>query len=317
MTRDELRAIAKIMNWSESGYRENWLILKCPLAPWRHGGGTDNNPSFGIEIGNDPPKCICLACGFAGKLQDVLFELVRNLKPGTPSRKRAVKMMQGIPVASTKGPMMPIKTTTRVVRDPLFPEKWLASFPLASSYAEPMKYLMSRNVNNITADKIDIRYDPNNERIGFTIRDWSSTLRGMQGRTMIDAQPKYLFYKYEGKACGHEVLMGEHLIDPEKPVILVEGVFDYAALFPYTKQVLVLWGCQATETRLKRLARLLKIYTAFDNDKAGDMAREKLSASGLPVTNLHLPPGVGDVGDLDEVGLKSLAGHVDSYGNLN
>jgi len=320
MTKDEIVAICEAMGWHTplgSAHRDGWVVCSCPLAPWRHGGGKDANPSFAISFGDTLPHCVCLACDYSGTLPDLLLVLIQELTPGTPLRKQAVKIMQGLPTSPTKGPLMPVKTKTKIIHDPLFPDVWLEQFPRASESAKPLKYLMGRGITNVMADAMDIRYDPKYERIGFPIRDWSGQLRGMQGRVLDDEQkPKYLFYKWDGVSCGHQVLLGEATVDTEKPVILVEGVFDFAALFPYTKQVMVLWGSRVTPSRVARLARCLKIYTAFDTDMAGNKAREAIKDTTLPVTNLMLPETVKDVGELGAEGLKNLASHVDSYGSI-
>lgn len=212
---------------------------------------------------------------------------------------------------------MPVKTSTRAVHDPIFPPFWLESFPYAHEYNHPLRYLMDRGVSQQAAKEMDIRYDPTKERICFPIYDWSGTCRGMQGRALSDdVKPPYLFYQFQGASCGHEVLLGEHHVDVTKPVMLVEGAFDYAALFPFTKQILVLWGSRITPGRVKRLSQFMKIYTAFDADAAGDLAREKIKNTTLPVTNLLLPEGVNDPGKLSSEGRQHLASYVDNFGKL-
>lgn len=317
MTREDIEELLIAMGWVElHNHREGWVTTACPLAAWNHGGGVDNNPSFGIRIGDDPAICVCLSCGFGGTIMDLMTELIIRLPVGTPARKQAVKILHETPVIQLKkGLTMPIKTSTKIIPDPLFPETWLNNFPDADT-ATPLGYLMGRGLKASDVANMDIRYDAGSGRILFPIRDWSGQLRGGQGRTISNGQPKYLFYKWDGVACGHSVMMGEHLIDNSKPVILVEGVFDYAALFPYTTQVLVLWGSRITPSRLERLSRLTKIYTAFDADEAGAKARQTLLGSPLKVTNLVLPSGVTDVGEADPDTLERLASYVDNYGTL-
>lgn len=317
MTREDLQKLVADLGWIEQGFRSDWITLQCPLAFWRHQGGTDNNPSFGISIGDDPPHCVCLACGYTGRLTDALTELIARLPKGTAQRKQAVRAISGIPITKRKGSLMPVKTSTKAVHDPIFPGYWLESFPAAQEHFETLSYLMGRGVPSQAVPEMDVRYDPNMKRVCFPIYDWSGVCRGMQGRTLLkDAKPKYLFYKYNGAACGHEVLLGEHHVDVTKPVLLLEGAFDYAALFPYTRQILVLWGSRITDGRIKRLSQLMKIYTAFDADEAGDRARAAIKATSLPITNLMIPEGYKDVSDMSENGKRHLANYVELFGKL-
>lgn len=213
--------------------------------------------------------------------------------------------------------MLKPQSEETVITDPYFTDTWLQSFPDAWRSETAMTYLLGRGVSAANAKEMDIRFDPISNRVCFPVLDWNGHLRGMQGRAIAaDHDPKYLFYKFQGASCGHEVMLGEHEAEPSKPLILVEGSFDRAALRPFTKQVLTLWGCRVNAQRIKRLSRCTKIYTAFDNDKAGDDARERLRASTLDITNLVIPNAANDVGELSEDGLKVLAGTVDSYGKL-
>jgi hypothetical protein len=50
----------------------------CPLAPWKHSGGHDNNPSFAVwikETDLSPFKCMSASCGFRGTLQDLVTKV--------------------------------------------------------------------------------------------------------------------------------------------------------------------------------------------------------------------------------------------------
>lgn len=319
MTHEEILVILEAMGWPEhKNFRTGWVTIACPLAQWNHGGGKDNHPSFGIKVGDDPALCVCLSCGYGGPLPSLMSDLIARLPPGYPGRKQAVKIMQELPVTPTKkGLTMPVKTTTTVTTDPVIPETWLDQFLLASGVEVAVKYLMDRGLPFSHIERMELRFDMERRRILFPIRDWSGQLRGVQGRAILTKdQPKYLFYKYNGVACGHSVMLGEHLVDTEKPVILVEGAFDYAKLRLYTKQVLVLWGARITPTRIDRLNRLTKIYTAFDADDAGSKARFRAKIELPNSTNLVLPAGIPDVGEADHDTLARLASYVDNFGKL-
>ena len=316
MTRDEVNALCLAMGWPTKGYRDGWVIAPCPLAPWRHGRGSDSNPSFAIKCDDAPGKNVCLACDWGGSLMDLFGELVRLMPVGSAERKQAVQIMNGIPVTQLKEPLMPAKTEEKPTADPYFPTTWLDSFPLAHKVGDCIRYCHGRGISTVEMEGMDMRYDPTSNRICFPIRDWNDNLRGLQGRTLGDGKPPYLFYKYKGVACGHEVLLGESELDTAKPVLVLEGAFDRAALYTFTKQTLVLWGLRVTPGRLARLKRLTKIYTCFDNDEAGDRGRARMLETGLDVTNLKPYKSVNDVAAMDSSGRKELAKAVDDFGKL-
>jgi 5S rRNA maturation endonuclease (ribonuclease M5) len=252
-----------------------------------------------------------------------LTELLRYpklLPKGSERRKNAVRWLSGLPTIANNvedETIMPVHMAKPNTHDPYFPESWLQAYRSAEKVSVAMKYLMGRGVALETIIRMDIRFDPYSDRVCFPIRDYTGQLRGMQGRGIRpDAKPKYLFYTYEQQSCGREVLLGEDMVDPTRPVLLVEGAFDMAKLMPSTKQVLVLWGASVNAQRIERLKKFPKIYTLLDNDAAGDNARKALKQSTLPVTNLKVPEQYKDVGEMPDPALHQYAELVDSYASI-
>ena len=60
--------------------KDDWQMFSCPLAAWKHKGGHDNNPSFGILIA-DERESIFHCC--SGKTKGPLPYLVLLLSDYT------------------------------------------------------------------------------------------------------------------------------------------------------------------------------------------------------------------------------------------
>ena len=64
----------------------SWVVGSCPFAPWKHGGGVDRNPSFGISIGS-VSSYHCWSCAEKGRLEDIVPKISlrfdKSLRPVT------------------------------------------------------------------------------------------------------------------------------------------------------------------------------------------------------------------------------------------
>jgi 5S rRNA maturation endonuclease (ribonuclease M5) len=50
----------------------------CPLAPWKHGGGVDKNPSLAVYVSDDDTggvNCMSGGCNFKGSLTELIYKL--------------------------------------------------------------------------------------------------------------------------------------------------------------------------------------------------------------------------------------------------
>jgi hypothetical protein len=58
-----------------------WVHATCPFAKWSHGGGYDNNPSFGIAVEVDGHSAYkCHGCQAQGDLVGLVFRLGQRSK---------------------------------------------------------------------------------------------------------------------------------------------------------------------------------------------------------------------------------------------
>jgi 5S rRNA maturation endonuclease (ribonuclease M5) len=163
-----------------------------------------------------------------------------------------------------------------VVKDSIFSEAWLATFMLATKSKDAMKYLESRDVPMQVIARMDIRFDPIQRRIGFPFRNAAGLVLGVQGRAINDDNPlRYYQYGYNGKRNAHAWL-GEHWMDLDEPLVLVEGPFDVAKVMQVYGNVVASFTAGISVTKLKRIRDASEIITFYDFGKGGEAARSKI-----------------------------------------
>jgi len=261
----------------------DWLQAPCPLAPWKHSKGTDSRPSFGINIApHDKSGFNCFSCATHGSLGDLLMEVDSFLKeqPGLGSSHidlpRAFEILESeledgivpLPDWST----MTIKGLT--VMEP-WPEWWLESFQPVHAWPEALTYLQGRGISPQLAAEFDARYDYSRQAVAFPIRDREGQLVGMRGR-MLNPKGHLRYFDYTYNEINNSNLMcfNEHRINPLLPVILVEGMFDVMAVYPFYKNVISPLTVSMGYAKLRRLEIYNEIECFFDNDQAGVRAAE-------------------------------------------
>ncbi len=287
------------------------------MAYWTHSDGRDTHPSFAIKESNGKSICKCLSCGFGGDLLDLVFRL-RSLSK--KDKNPRLKLDQVASIVSSEyddiefDPLsIPDYGDQKPEEDFPFPEWWLESFQHATKFPEAVQYLARRGVTKAMAEKLDLRFDPLQRRIGFPFRNFKGELMGIQGRAIDQAQElRYYQYGYKGHRNAH-CWMGEHLIDLDKPLVLVEGPFDYTSIFRIYQNVAASFTSGLSVAKLKRIADAVEIITLYDHGSGGDAARKKIKEvfRKMPVTHLIPTKEQDDAGNMsmDEVAAL-LQGHV-------
>jgi len=274
--------------------RSGWVIAKCPFSRWDHESGVDTNPSFAITIkDSEESRYNCFACGNHGDLEELVQKLQYNLKDG--SNDGAYNLQVALQLIATEDEfdlMIKDYEEPEDKSEPIhyFPEYWLDSFILASKSSDAIEYLQSRNVSPKVTKSLDLRYDSFRKMVCFPIRDSQGDLVGLHGRDITDTGPlKYNVYLHE-QHKNTTVWLGESWIDPDKPVVLVESVFDLASVYRVYTNVMCGLSAGLSYARVKRVSDIVELITLYDHGKGGDSARMKLSQY-LPHSNLtHLIP---------------------------
>jgi DNA primase len=272
----------------------------CPLAPFQHEKGTDKKPSFGIFRGPGI-RCHCFSCQTGGDLYALLLKL-RAYEKSSPSGREikyghAVeaieKQQQDEPLieeddSPSYAELALLPPKNQVV---VWPETYLEGFEDAYTEEEVHPYLDGRGVLPATARRLDIRWDPNQERICFPQRDFHGRLVGLHGRaTRVDAAPKYRVYRWQERH-NLTVWMGEHWLDFDRSVVVVESVFDLARVYPVYPNVITPRTANFPHEALRRLDGLKHVVTLSDNDKAGSMFCDHMATlKGVSVQHASIAP---------------------------
>jgi len=310
--------LAKLMQMLGSApashHRSGWFVTSCPLAPWRHEGGSDHNPAFAIKREAGDAFCNCFACGYHGKLSELILEM-RHLNKVSSQLQvpwgeafALVEQAEDETLLNLGSPDVEEMLEARLDKNHEFPQWWLDSFAKWREIKWAVDYLQSRNVAPEIADYMDIRVDVIERRICFPVRNFRGKLMGLHGRAVEkDTAPRYRMYKQAGHINPH-IWLGEHWIDTEKPILIVEGPFDLASVLRiYPNSCSPLFANPSKE-KIKRMADALEWVTLFDNGRGGDAGRAKISQvlhKTHIVTHARLAPDLKDPGEASIEQLKA------------
>ena len=265
----------------------------------------DRHPSFGISL-KAPHRYRCFSCSESGPLDELLYSL-RRFAPG--EEYRLGEAVQLIAAAHDDAPDVDIPEWEDEPKHQVqpWPEWYVESFPPATRMMTAVEYLRGRGLNAVTARGLDLRYDPQRRRVLFPLRDFGGALVGLHGRTVCNAQPAYLAYGNDLCPYNPVCWLGEHWVDFDKPVLMVESVFDLAAVWPhYTNAVAPLYA-GLFRRKVERMADAFHVVTLFDDDNAGDDARMSVAKWGRHHLLTHVRPvGAKDPGDMDSEVLREL-----------
>lgn len=270
-----------------------WVSVPCPLAPWTHDKGTDENPSFGVKV-NDHDHSVfnCLTCQRKGTLPYLLKLMTRY------SGEDYQGLMQDTETEEFIGGELPDYEDRRRANSV---NEQLGK-PVSDDYLDIYDtaydhwYLKDRGIGPKTAEALDLRVDPDNhgeERILFPVHAPNGDFHGYTGRSVSpDAHLRVRDYFGLQKRM---LLLGAEYIDPKVDtcVLVTEGLFDFAKLFGYGLPVVAAMHSGVTDAQARILLDLgLPVYGFQDNDTGGrtGMASIKRQLSGhLPVMKVKYP----------------------------
>jgi hypothetical protein len=294
--------------------RSGWTIASCPLAPWKHDGGTDKKPAFACKDEPGDARMNCFACAWHGSMSDLLEEMhylntkEMHVDPPWAQLRAMVDASEAAVSLSFDHPTMEeLLVSPKGVH--VFPTWWLESFPPVWDMKPAMHYLVSRGVDLKTIAFLDLRYDSQQKRICFPVRDFNGDLVGLHGRAIMeDTEPRYRMYT-QAKQNNPICWLGESWVDLNRPILVVEGPFDVAScLRVYPNTVSPLFASPG-HAKVRRMADALEWVTLLDAGKGGDAGRKKIGhAIGQThlLTHAKLPKGVKDPGVATEEELRGV-----------
>jgi len=307
MNLEQVRQFALAVGTKVETVSGEWGRVKCPLSSWTHDSGSDSNPSCAISYGDNIESAFnCYACE-AGDLHK-LITLLDGYGAKKPrfDLKQAVKLWADEESGDAAMVFMDDSDHANAHVDQVWPESFLAGFMEAYKVPMAMEYLNARKVSSEDAFTLDIMWDLTRRTVCFPVRNWEGWLVGMRGRYIVPGDgPRYHDYGYRGHR-NKLTWYGEHLVDLDSPVLMVESVFDFTSCFRVYRNILAPLTVGLGPAKCRRVRNALEIVTLFDNGRGGDKGRSKIS-EGLPdsiITHLLPPSHRDDPGDMKKKELR-------------
>jgi DNA primase len=321
MNREQITQYLKAIGSAPSPtHREGWVVAPCPLAAARHEKGTDAHPSFAVKVEAGDGFTSCFSCGWHGSQSALVLEIRRVIPKAMRAQMRLKDALQLCETSEDEGALSlggPDLEETLLGSEgaQTFPEWYLTSFQPAAEVPQARAYLKQREGGPVplgVANALDLRWDSFEKRVCFPVRDFDGYLCGLHGRaTDPDTEPRYRVYKYKGLK-RLDVWLGEHWVDPERPVVLVESVFDLARVYQVYRNVVTPLNATPNNDKIARIAGADLYLTLSDNDQAGKQFRERAekipdaTVKHIEVPVFHKDPGATPVNTLATI----LADHV-------
>lgn len=294
-----LEQMGSVVGKSSRGY----VHASCPLAKYRHEGGIDAHPSFGVVYSSGEAQKLeghahCFSCRYSGDIREIASLLYAYGDLAAEDFEGVMGLIEQV-----KTGHLPLSLSAHSMDDPFPDEGWLDSFPLVSSIHTPaVQYLEERGINSRLAKQFGIRFDGARYRVCFPLHDRAQRFRGLIGRTLIPNPegPRYFYYPYKGNAPRGFTWFNEQNLDLSKPVVVVEGVFDALKVWQTYKNVTAALSIAFRLPGLGWHTGAQRWVSMFDVGKGGQLARERLQTiipPGARVWHLPPPPGRDDPGD--------------------
>ena len=255
-----------------------WLTARCPLAPWTHDGGVDSNPSFSVRWGSKAFNCF--SCGSKGHLSHLMMLMQHHAKGGCPGLGAAWSLLLDSLEDQGGGSSLSLPGYScqhGEVLDQVWPEDYLDDYPRAGHlpHHHPVRdYLEGRGVPFELWGHIGLRAVPEmggspGFGVGFPVRNWMGELVGFRVRRVNGDGTKYLAMKPPGFRNNSHVWYGEDRLDLNRPVVVVESVFDYLAVFPLYRNLLAPLTAIPSNAQMRRIRGLVRVGVMLDGDEAG------------------------------------------------
>jgi 5S rRNA maturation endonuclease (ribonuclease M5) len=283
-----------------------WVQASCPGAFARHAHGHDSNPSFGINVVDDGKSGFnCFACGLKGRdLNDLLIELHHEAKQHDHKGIDFAKARQIVAQEDDIGYVAhEWKDTSDVKVFEPWPEWYLDDYKPAWGHLPARDYLMARNVYRKTAKELDIRYDAKRDMVCFPIRHRSGFLAGLRGRSLTTK--RYFDHVWNGNNNTSVVLYGESWIDPLKPLVVVEGPFDLAVVYPHYKNVCAIFMASINKRKMATIELAASVLAMTDSDMAGEQVFWHLRDVMPDTQRVQIPEGKKDPGEMTAVEIRA------------
>lgn len=325
----------------------------CPLGllgKEYHQNQNSSNPACVVSVCNPQSgstylRYHCFSCNNEGDLEMLPFEMKywasKNPEDLEYSNvrfvaSRAFKFLtqyqtDGVLPASTT----PIKSTTWEFTP--YPETWLDKYALAETSDKVMEYLHSRGLSDAVIKDLDIRVYHYLHYLyaAFPFRNIEGYLAGMRARCIAPDSEytpeanekrgwklrKHTHIKPSKDAVSNDSLVWyrEDYLSSNKPILIVEGQFDVAAILPFYKNVTCLFTSSASVGKLEMFKHYPSIIILLDNADDGSTAHDKILKNrksmevnclinnpNAKVIQAYYPEGAKDASSMSPTDLKAL-----------
>lgn len=274
MTPEQGRAFLLALGGKPEQYSGGgWIKCPCLLAPYTHKNGKDNNPSFGLSVGEAKvSKFNCFTCR-SGSPEELL-QTLEHYSGGSPqynfAAARAMLQQETVDVF----PLAPFAEFQHDITQEFFewPAWFVDTYPEAWDNQAAMDYLTKRGVSVAEAFFFDLRWDHTRNMVCFPFRNVHGKLAGMRGRCIYPEGQQHYDYTWNKVNNTGLVWYNEQVLNAEKPVIVVEGQFDclrVQRVYPYSLANLT---AKAMYAKVKKLVQAPGVILMLDNDKTGQDA---------------------------------------------
>ncbi len=305
--------------------RKGWMLAKCPFAAELHDGGVDHNPSFFMKINDEGVSAYhCFTCGQKGRVSSLVSSVARMREEDLTHIKNEA-ILADIPSEFGE---FEITYDKLVEREPINSAVYFNLYPSVVNNNKCIAYLKSRHVSRKAAEKANLRYDEEQNRILFPVHDARGELYGFSGRSLDESySPKNPRVRDYAGLIKSQSLLGEEHIDESKPFLVVEGLFAYARMLTIgadeTHNIVATFGCNMSEEQRDIVVEYDRpVYMLYDNDFAGDKGmfgqwsekQEKFLGGGaidllrehVPTYACIYPKGIDDPDNLERCHIERM-----------
>lgn len=260
---------------------DGWMTALCPFARWTHAKGSDTKPSFFVRADDRKRSGFnCYACHQRGNIAALIMGLSHHRKK---TYTRLVIQAEMAELEAGTHWKFDEDGDSDIPDEPLNEAAMSGLYPPAYSNAVARDYLKARCISPGTAELLGLLYDEDSFRVLFPVRDRRGRLYGYSGRTVLDDEAlEGMERRYQGKVRDlfglqkAKHLLGADRVDGAHPIMLVEGLFAYAAAFDEHIDKLVSPVASMGSTLSRAQADTLvdwgkPVYVFYDNDSAGSL----------------------------------------------
>lgn len=263
---------------------DGWITCRCPFAGLKrrdgtpyHKSATDHRPSFFVRASARKRSGYnCYSCGMSGNIAS----LIEALEHGRGKRYKGLAIRANLKELES-GVSFDYDGSDDDTPEPLHEEAFSNLYPGAWESKRCRSYLLDRGISRSTAEMLGLLYDEEDRRVLFPVRDRQQRLFGFTGRTLLreDQFPNPWYGKVKDYAGlkKRRLLLGAQFVDLTKPVMVVEGLFAYAAQFEEQVDTFMhpvgTMGAYLSRWQADTLVEWGKpVYLFYDNDQAGRVA---------------------------------------------